>query len=248
MFNFNSDKILNYRNLSLSLTIIPFLVLFSTISSSIKPVSSQILPEQSTSFISIWRRKPKKPLGGRTGSVCPLAPGIIDTYIVWSDRPLFLWQYSGTDEQAELIVRESGSKQNLWTKTVNLADKKSFYDAQKPLEPGKLYQWKLSGTSASGLFQIMPADERENIRQQLQALEKQIKGSKNLSEEIALKRATFFLNYEIKHQIENKKFNAWSDALTTLYQVEQPSKEFVSNRQKFIKSFCLPTNSNTSKN
>lgn len=248
MFNFNSG---NYRKLLLSLALISTPILFGTINSNAKPVSAQIVAEQSTNWInSIWRRKPKRTRGARSGSlsqVCPIAPGLVDTYIVWSDRPLFLWQYSGENKQVELIVSESGSQQNLWTKTVNLADEKAFYDAQQALEASKLYQWKLSGTSASGLFKIMPAEERENIRQQLQALEKQLKNAKNSSEEMALKKANFFFNYEIKHQAENKTYNAWSDALMALYQVEQPSQSFVNNRQQLVASLCTPANSTTSK-
>ena len=247
MFNFNSG---NYRKLLLSLALISTPILFGTISSSAKPVSAQIVAEQSTNWInSIWRRKPKRTRGARSGSlsqVCPIAPGLVDTYKVWSDRPLFLWQYSGENKQVELIVRESGSQQNLWTKTVNLTDEKAFYNAQQALEPDKQYEWKLSGTSASGLFKIMPADERENISQQLQTLEKQLKNSKNSSQEIALKKANFFFNYEIKHQQENKTYNAWSDALLALYQVEQPSQSFVNNRKQLVESLCTPTNSSTS--
>ncbi len=244
MFNFNSG---NYRKFLLSLALISTPILFGTISSSVKPVSGQIVAEQSTNWItSIWRRKPKRPRGAR-GEICPIAPGLVDTYKVWSDRPLFLWKNSGTTKQVELIVSEYGSQQNLWTKTVNLTDEKAFYNAQQALEAGKLYEWKLSGTSASGLFEIMPAEERENISQQLQALEKQLKNTKDSSEEIALKKANFFFNYQIKHESEGKTFSAWSDALLALHQVEQPSRSFVNNRKQLVKSLCLPTNSSTSK-
>ena len=74
-------------------------------------------------------------------------------------------------------------------------------------------------------------------------MEKQLKNTKNHSEEIALKRADFFLNYEIKHKVENKTFNAWSDALLALYQVEKPSQSFVNNRQKLVKSLCTSASS-----
>ncbi|MGB3638012.1 MAG: hypothetical protein WBA39_10625, partial [Rivularia sp. (in: cyanobacteria)] len=239
MFNFgnfgNFGNSRNTRKSLLSLALISVTISFTSLSSSVKPASGQIIGEQSTNWItSIWRRKPKSPRGARGGNnlsqVCPIAPGLVDTYIVWNDRPLFLWQYSGENKQVELIIRESGSQQNLWTKTVNLTDEKAFYEAQKALEPGKLYMWKLSGTSASGLFKIMPEDERKNIHQQLQALEKQLKNTRNYSEEIALKKANLFLNYEIKHTLENKTYNAWSDALLALYQVEKPSQSFVNNR------------------
>ncbi len=239
---------LNSRHKSLlSLGFIFTATSLTCLSNDINPVSGQIIAEQSTSWIaSIWRRKPKRPRGARS-EICPIAPGLVDTYIVWSDRPLFLWQYSGDNKSVELIVRESDSQKDVWTKTVNLKDAKAFYDAEKALEPGKKYMWKLSGKTSWSSFKIMPADERENIHKQLQALEKQVKNTKNSSEEIALKKANFFLNYEIKHTLENKTYNAWSDALFALYQVDKPSQAFVNNRQEFIGSLCTSESSSISK-
>lgn len=244
--SFNSGKFGNYRKSLLSLALISVTISFASLSISIKPASGQIISERSSNWItSIWRRKPRRPRGARS-EICSIAPGLIDTYIVWSDRPLFLWQYSGKNKQVELIVRESNSQNDLWKQSVNLTDQKAFYGNQKALEPGKLYMWKLSGTTDWASFKIMSADERANIRTQLQALEKQLKNTKNYSEEIALKRADFFLNYEIKHKVENKTFNAWSDALLALYQVEKPSQSFVNNRQKLVKSLCLSMSSSIS--
>ena len=170
MVNFNFGfNFGNYRKSLLSLALISVTISFTSLSSSVKPVSAQIVAEQSTNWItSIWRRKPRRPRGARS-EICSIAPGLIDTYIVWSDRPLFLWQYLGEDKPVELIVRESNSQKDVWTKTVNLKDAIAFYDAEKALEPGKLYEWKLSEPSIStqwASFKIMPADERENIHQQ----------------------------------------------------------------------------------
>ena len=251
MFNFgnfgNFGNSRNTRKSLLSLALISVTISFASLSSSLKPVSGQIIGEQSTNWItSIWRRQPKNPRGARS-EICPIAPGLIDTYIVWSDRPLFLWQYSRDNKPVELIVRESDTQKDVWKQTVNLTDKKAFYGNEKALEPGKLYMWKLSGSTDWSSFKIMPADERENIHKQLQALEKQVKNTKNSSEEIALKKANFFLNYEIKHTLENKTYNAWSDALFALYQVENPSQTFVNNRQEFVRSLCTSRASNISK-
>lgn len=249
MFNFgnfgNFGNSRNTRKSLLSLALISVTISFTSLSSTVKPVSGQIIAEPSTGWVkSIWKRGPKRPRGARGGDsrsqICPIAPGLIDTYIVWSDRPLFLWQYSGDNKSVELIVRESGSQKDLWTQNVNLVDKKAFYGNEKALEPGKLYMWKLLGSTDWNSFKIMPADERENIHNQLQALDKQLKNTKNSSEEIALKKANFFLNYEIKHTVENKTFNAWSDALLALYQVDKPSQTFVNNRQEFVESLCVP--------
>ena len=211
---------------------------FIGLSDNINPVSGQIVAEHSNWITSIWRRKPKRPRGARGEKACFLSPGLIDTYIVWSNRPLFLWQYSGNNKKVDLIVREFESKQDVWKKSVNLTDKKVFYSAEKSLEPGKIYQWRLSISSSWVLFKIMSADERQNVQEKLQALEKKSKNTQEFSEEIALKKAEFFFNYEIKNQVENKNFNAWSDALSVLYKVENPSLDFVENRGKLVDSLC----------
>lgn len=238
----------HYRQSLLSLALIFVTASFAIVSSNVNPVSGQIIPRQSTNWVgSIFRRRPKRPLGSRSGQICPIAPGLIDTYIVWSNRPLFLWEYSGDNKPVDLVVREFDSKQNVWTQSVNLTQKKALYGGEKALEPGKIYQWQLSGNNNWALFKIMPTDERQNITEQLQALEQKSNKAAYSSEEISMKKVDFFLNYEIKHQAENKTFNAWSDALLALYQVENPSPDFVNNRKEFVQSLCSPASSNVSK-
>lgn len=239
----------HFRQSILSLTLIFNATLFITINSSVNPVSGQIIAEQSTNWIAwIWRRKPKRPLGSRSGNnqTCLIAPGLIDTNIVWNNRPLFLWQYSGDNKSVDLIVREYDSKKDVWIQSVNLVDEKVFYSGEKALEPGKMYQWKLSENSNWALFKIMSADERKNVEKQLQNLEQQSEDTKNSSEAIALKKAELFLNYEVKHQANNKTFNAWSDALLALYQVDNPSDSFIDNRKKFVESLCPSMSSSKS--
>ncbi|OUL18932.1 hypothetical protein BV372_33715 [Nostoc sp. T09] len=47
------------------------------------------------SVASFWQRSHKIRHGARgDGSICASAPGLVNTYIVWSDRPLFLWPAS----------------------------------------------------------------------------------------------------------------------------------------------------------
>ncbi len=119
MLKFNSR---HYHKSLLSLGLIFVATSFAYFSSNINPVSGQIIAEQSTNWVgSIFRRRPKRPLGSRSGDgqICPIAPGLIDTYIVWSDRPLFLWQFLGEKKPVELIVREFDSKKYVWKQLVN---------------------------------------------------------------------------------------------------------------------------------
>ncbi|MDF5709917.1 MAG: DUF928 domain-containing protein [Nostoc sp. S4] len=113
---------------------------------------------------SLWGRRPQRPLGARSG-ICPISPGLVETYIVWSDRPLFLWYSPGKTETVQLVVREEATDKEVWRQTVNLAQQKVFYGGEKSLEPGKLYQWQLLGrdnlnVTLPSTFQIMAAGDR----------------------------------------------------------------------------------------
>lgn len=85
----------------------------------------------------------------------------------------------------------------------------------------------------------MPADERDKIQVDLQTLEQKLRATGASPEEIALKKADYFINYKIKQEInKNEPLSPWSDALQTLYEVENPSPSFVEQRQAYVASFC----------
>lgn len=186
---------------------------------------------------TIWPPKPKRPLGGRS-DICSIAPGLIDTRIIWHDKPLFLWRTNLKNQEARLIVRERGSEESLWEQKINIAEQKVFYQGQ-PLESGKLYQWKLEGTSSSipwTTFQIMSANQRAKIQSDLQALEQ--KSATTTSEEIALKKAKYFFNYLVTPQSNNL---LWADALQALYEVEKPSQSFIEELEERVAKLCTST-------
>lgn len=185
---------------------------------------------------SIWGRRPKRSLGARSNIVA-ISPGLIDTLSVWHDKPMFLWHSSSKNQRAMLIVRERNSEETLWEQDVNVANRKAFYRGQ-PLEPGKNYQWKLTGTTTSipwTNFQIMPENQRAQIKADLQRLE-QKSLTDNTSEETAKIKAEYFLNRSIN---QNKEY-LWSDGLQALYQVKKPSQEFIKNRQQLITNILTP--------
>jgi Domain of Unknown Function (DUF928) len=207
--------------------------------------SRQITPQNTliNSIASIWERKPRrKRLVSRSG-VCAISPGLVDTYFIWSDRPLFLWNSPGKNAKVQLIVREEATDTEVWSQTVNLTDQKVFYNGEKPLEPGKRYQWQLLGENKldiikPSIFQIIAASEREKIQTDLQALEQKLKVNKTSPEEIAIQKADYFFNYQITHQTEKDTFGLWSDALEILYKVEQPSPSFLQQRQAKVEGLC----------
>ncbi len=245
MFNFQ----LNYRKSLLSFALVPTIITSGGISNENLMNLQQVLAstnqiaQNTFSFriSSLWQRR-KRPNTVRSGvnSVCAIAPGYIDTYVLWHDRPLFLWQNSGKNQNVELIVREQGSNKALWQQTVNIADQKLLYGASQSLEAGKTYEWQLSGVTNWRLFQVMPAEERQKVETQLQALNQKLKAAKASPEEIAAQTADFFLDYPIKHKTETETFSAWSDALQSLYEVENPSQSLIKQRQELMTNLCTP--------
>jgi hypothetical protein len=244
MFNLQ----LNYRKSLLSFALVPTIITSSGISNgnlanSQQPPSPHQIAQNIPTFriSSLWQRR-KRPNTVRSGpnDVCAIAPGYIDTYVLWHDRPLFLWQNLSKNKDVELIVREQGSKKVMWQQTVNTADQKLLYGAPQSLEAGKTYEWQLSETTGWRIFQVMPAEERQKIAAQLQALDQKLKVAKASAEEIAATKADFFLDYPIKHKTEAGTFGAWSDALQSLYEVNNPSPSLVKQRQELVMNLCTP--------
>ncbi|MBE9215549.1 hypothetical protein IQ247_23265 [Plectonema cf. radiosum LEGE 06105] len=227
-----------------SLALIP-VISFGSFDKQIATPSSQNSQIEQLAFrvSSIWQRRPRKRNISRSIGVCAIAPGLVDTYIVWSDRPLFLWHTQGKNQNVELTVRDYETQKVLWTQPVNTADQKVLYSGQEALKPGNRYQWQLSGSSNWTAFEIMPANQRQQIQLDLQTLEQNLKANKTSTEEIALKKADYFLNYEIKHQKEDGIFHLWSDALQALY-IENPSPSFIQKRQAYVAGFCTNSTAN----
>jgi hypothetical protein len=226
--------------------ILLFATSFVTVDSFTNVTSTQTFAQiRVADFFGLWRRRDERKVSrtSRNASVCPITPGILETYLVWHDRPLFVWKSVG-NQDVDLVVREYDNQTEVWRKSVNTSAQKLAYGAEKALEPGKLYQWQLvnksRGINDSVTFQIMPETERSKIRQELQALEQNSKLAKSSPEDIALKKAHYFLDYKIKHQNDNKTHLAWSDALQSLYEVDKPSASFVEQRDKFVVSLCSP--------
>jgi hypothetical protein len=246
MFNFQC----NYPKALFSFALVPAIVTsggISNVNLSNQPIpesNQQILTQNIPTFriSSLWQRR-KRPNTVRSGpsDICAIAPGVVDTYIVWNDRPLFLWN-SNKNQNVELIVREQTTKKEVWKQSVNIADQKALYSAQKSLELGKAYEWQLTGTTNWRIFQIMSSQEHQKIATQLQIIDQKLKASKASPEEIATKKAEYFLDYEVKHKTEPGSFNPWSDALQSLYEVDKPSPSFIQERQQLIGSLCNAPN------
>lgn len=133
------------------------------------------------------------------------------TRIVWSDRPLFIWQ--GEVKKIVVINKNTGKK---WTQPVTETQNISTYTADKPLQPGETYEWVVSydgNLSLSVNFQVMEAQQRDRITADLQNLEKQLKAENKDTEAIALAKAKYFAENQL-----------WSDVLQQAYSVQNRSE------------------------
>lgn len=255
---------LNYRKSLLSLALVSITIAANGISSkslnaaiATNPetphsrTQNPIIAQNYTGWVArFWQRRPLRRNGARDG-VCAVSPGLVDTYMVWSNRPVFLWHSGQTNKEVQLILRDYDSQEIVWSQPTNLTEQKVAYRGQQPLQPGKIYQWQLTEKSRNttnwATFKVLPATERDKITTELQKIEQQLKAAKTSPEEIAMKKADYFLNYQIQHQTEDKSLNLWSDALESLYQVENPSPSFIQKRQTFVSDICTENPASTSK-
>jgi hypothetical protein len=244
MFNYSNRS---YRKSLISYTLLSLVITsFSLTSESFTNLkSTQIFAQARTyNLFSLWPSRPKRRKASRGDAMCSIAPAAsTETYIVWHNRPLFLWKYLGANQDADLIVTEYDNPSNvIWNPSVNLTAQKLLYGGKNALEAGKLYKWQLVSKSKEinkpTAFQIMSTSEHDKIEADLLALEKSLKASKASSEEIALKKANYFANYQIKGQRDNQVFSPWSDVLQSLYEIENPSAKYTQLREEYTESFC----------
>jgi hypothetical protein len=126
---------------------------------------------------------PRKGSGRPTDAVCMVSPDApSETRIVWSDRPLFLWQ----GKVNKIAVRRQGSNTYLWSQTVTGTESATYNG--KPLQPGQTYDWKVNDNMFVP-FRVMQAQPRKQIAEELKALEDQLLSQKDHTEEaIALEK------------------------------------------------------------
>lgn len=203
-----------------------------------KPQPTQPQKKRSTweAILTLFKKRKEPNLGSR--GVCPVSPGLLEkTNVIWSDRPLFLWQ--GIDFPLEIRLYNSfDPKQEqsiLWRQVLTTASPavtfQSLQYTGQALEPGKIYDWEIFNQSNKSKlrrsFQVLSLEERTQIAEELKNLEDQLKAENATDEEIALERSYYFAQR-----------NLWSDALQEMYSVQQPSQELTMKVQELLSYLC----------
>ncbi|MUG93448.1 DUF928 domain-containing protein [Scytonema sp. UIC 10036] len=183
--------------------------------------------------------KPRKAVGrplrdsSAPSSVCMISPDALQgkpniPRIVWSDRPLFLWQ--GNIQQVGLMKNRQTT---LWVQKL-VSGKQFISYTGEPLQPGETYYWVVfEGDTVIGntKFMVMEPQERQRITNKLKGLEQEQKAQGANGEAIALTKANYFIQEEL-----------WADALQQAYSVEKPSTELLKIRQNILQQMKTECN------
>lgn len=211
-----------------------------------KPPASKPVPARQTqkqrstweAIISLFRAKGRN-LGSR--GVCPVSPGLLEEKnVIWSARPLFLWQGISLPLEIRLYSPFTGQQEQeiIWGQEITAASSDIPFQGVEytgeALEPGKIYDWAIFDPNTKyklrRSFQVMSLEEREPITKELESLENRLKSEGATDEEITRERANYFAQKEL-----------WSDTLQAMYSVTNPSAELTSKIQELLKELCEPS-------
>ncbi|MBE9182944.1 hypothetical protein IQ268_30885 [Oculatella sp. LEGE 06141] len=181
------------------------------------------------------QRRPRRRLGGRgNGNICVLSPGLLEQQnIIWSDRPLFVWNAPPEVTMQQLEVIDE-TRRLVWEKSLAATDQTARYEGQ-PLQPGQFYTWRLywrvqnAQYSADYTFQLMEANQRNPMTADLQSLTRPLPTAQSSPEAIAHQQVNYLLN---------RSEPLWSDALQVLYSIENPSSQTTQQIQDWINRAC----------
>lgn len=156
-------------------------------------------------------------------SLCFIAP---NNQTIYSTRPLLLWK----GNLKKVAVTNLGRDDYFWSDDKINGQKNFVVYGGQELKPGQSYEWHgFIGENPAILasFQVMDAQRRSFIDNELKALETQLKANRVSKETIALERANYFVKKEL-----------WSDVLQEAYSVPNPSSELLQILQKLPDDLC----------
>ncbi len=210
-----------------------------------EPITTTGTRESSSIFEAIWKllraKKEQEPALSSRSNICEVTPGLLgETNLIYSDRPLFLWQ--GTIPQVDIYLYTPFSldteQEVFWSQTV-ASNNRILYSGE-PLQPGQIYDWEIVVDSATNRrrisFQVMEAAERDRISKELEQIESELTISGATSEEVIFAKANYFAEKDL-----------WSDSLQELSFLETASYNAMSpemrqvaiaNNQEMISFIC----------
>ncbi len=193
--------------------------------------------EQSSILETIWKllraKREEEPALSSRSNICEITPGLLGkTNIIYSDRPLFLWQ--GTVPSLEIYLYSPFSldadQELLWTQTVNDESQNVLYTGEV-LQPGQIYDWEIIVDSQANRrrisFRVMEQEKRERISTEIKHLETELTSAGATNEEIILAKANYFAERDL-----------WSDTLQQLYSLETSSNNDILPSQEMISYIC----------
>ena len=197
--------------------------------------------ETSSIFETLWKllraKREQEPALSSRSNICEITPGLVgENNIIYSDRPLFLWQGKAPKVKIYLYTPFSLEieQEVLWSQTVASNSESIFYTGE-PLQPGQIYDWEIVVDSATNRrrisFQVMEAEQRRRITSELAQLETELTISGANTEEITLAQANYFAERDL-----------WSDALQKIYSIESSSADLISQIEDIKQYLCQSTN------
>ena len=190
-------------------------------------------PQQSTSILkailSLFKSTENR-FVTRGDEVCLISPGNAGEQVIWSDRPLFIWQGKIPESEINLVEVPKNlleEEQLVWMETVPENIQSIAYTGDA-LKPGITYKWKLisNDTIYNQTITLMEESEREAIAAELTDLENTLDDDATV-EDIAIERADFFTRKQLGY-----------DALQQLYSVPNPSDRLKTQINEIEQYFC----------
>ena len=200
------------------------------------PKTSASTPKRSTSILKAIMslfKTPENRLITRGDQICLISPGKLGKQIIWSDRPLFIWQ--GKTPQSEINLYSAASnydyqqdEQLIWREIVSPNTQILAYAGEK-LQPGFTYDWEIMGhkNNPRPSIMLMEQSQRDAITAELTAIENQLQATDATVEEIAIAKADYFIRQKLG-----------SDALQQLYTVQNPSPNLTKQIENIEQYLC----------
>ena len=192
-------------------------------------------PKKSISILAaiLSLLKEKEPPRTSRGKLCPISPGNLGEQLIWSDRPLFIWQGEILQSKVNLYSSSANfnyeqDEQLVWSQAIAANSVSIAYNGES-LQPGFIYDWEFvtADQTYRSTFVMMTEAERQTIAQDLAAIENRALAEGKGKEEIAIAKADYLAQKQL-----------WSDVLQQLYSIENPSLDLVSKTEDIEQYLC----------